>query len=65
MWQGNDRCASKTDQGKVGTDFSANVQLLELLHSENAEISERALEELVVLNMPLVRRMAINCPSGG
>ena len=75
MWQGDDCCTSQTALPTVSCSgeirdreqsaYSANRELIILAQSGEGECSERALEELIKLNMGLVRKIALRfCDRG-
>ena len=65
MWQGNDGCASQAALSAVSSDYSANRELLERIHGSDEDAAKEALEELVMLNMPLVRKIALRFTDRG
>lgn len=73
MWQGDDCCTSQTALPTVNgsadaqdrSAYSANRELIILAQAEEGERSAWALEELVKLNMGLVRKIALRfCERG-
>ena len=73
MWQGDDCCTSQTalptlnasERTGEASAYSANRELIILAQSDDTERSARALEELVKLNMGLVRKIALRfCERG-
>ena len=70
MWQGNDGSASQTALPTLNCEaassaYSANRELIIMARSEDAEVSSRAMDELVALNMGLVRKIALRfCERG-
>ncbi len=73
MWQGDDCCTSQTALPTVSgsadaqesSAYSANRELIILAQAGEGERSEWALEELVKLNMGLVRKIALRfCERG-
>lgn len=69
MWQGDDCCTSQTAlptlSGSADSAYSANRELIIAVQSGDPERSAQALEELVKLNMGLVRKIALRfCERG-